>query len=214
MEAGAVADAPTSGALVAELALDAKVSVLEKALASSSIPHAFGGAIALAYYAEPRVTVDIDVNLFVPVEHADSVAAAIEPLGIVWDAPRQLLDRDGQCRLRWGRNPVDLFFAYDEVHGAFASGTRLVPFGDTTIPVLAPEHLMVCKAVFDRRKDWIDIEQMVNYLDHLDAKEVRRWLEHLIGADDARYHRAEEMLALREPSTESSRPIDWPPPPG
>jgi len=26
------------------------------------------------------------------------------------------LERDGQCRLWWGDNAVDLFFAYDPIH--------------------------------------------------------------------------------------------------
>ena len=34
--------------------------------ALAKIPHAFGGALALAYYAEPRATIDIDLNLFIP----------------------------------------------------------------------------------------------------------------------------------------------------
>lgn len=191
-----------------ELSLNAKVLALHGALTVADVSHAFGGAIALAYYAEPRLTVDIDVNLFVPVARADQVSAAMRPLGIPWDVPAEALERDGQCRLRWGRNPVDLFFEYDDVHRAFAQRSRRVPFEDAMIPILAPEHLMVCKAVFDRGQDWLDLEQMVIYVDYLDAREVRRWLEHIVGTTDQRYRRAEELLARREPSTEPSRPID------
>ena len=36
-----------------------------------------------------------------------------------------------------------------------------MPFADDTVPILAPEHLAVCKAMFDRPKDWMDIEQML-----------------------------------------------------
>ncbi|HUR48922.1 MAG TPA: hypothetical protein VMY88_05225 [Acidimicrobiales bacterium] len=198
---------------MAELSLDAKVVSLHDALDRADIAHAFGGAIALGYYAEPRVTVDIDVNVFVPVAGAADVAAALDPLGIPWDPPSDALERDGQCRLRWGRNPVDLFFEYDEVHQAFAQRSRMVPFQAGTIPVLAPEHLMVCKAVFDRTKDWLDLEQMMIYVDYLEADEVRRWLAHIVGTADQRYRRADELLARREPSTEPNRPIDWPPRP-
>ncbi len=37
-----------------ELRLDQKVESLHHALQKAGISHAFGGAIALAYYAEPR----------------------------------------------------------------------------------------------------------------------------------------------------------------
>lgn len=194
---------------MAELPLADKVLALHQALDTGKIPHAFGGAIALGYYAEPRVTVDIDVNLFVPVSAASEVASSLAPLGVPWDAATDTLERDGQCRLRWGRNPIDLFFEYDEVHRAFAQGSRTVPFQTATIPVLAPEHLMVCKVVFDRAKDWLDLEQMVTYLEYVDPDEVRRWLGHIVGTDDPRYLRAEELLAQREPSTEPNGPIDW-----
>jgi hypothetical protein len=39
---------------------------IDEALRSFGVNHAFGGALALAYYAEPRGTVDIDVNVNVP----------------------------------------------------------------------------------------------------------------------------------------------------
>ena len=191
------------------LSLSDKVVAIHSALTDGGIDHAFGGAIALAYYSEPRATVDIDVNVFVPTGQTAAVQGPLERLGIEWTVPPDLLERDGQCRLRWDRNPVDLFFSYDDVHLAMARAIRIVPFGESTIPILSPEHLMVCKCVFDRPKDWLDIEQMMLYVDHLDAGEVRRWLAHIVGETDRRYIRAETMLALRTPSP-GSRPPIWP----
>jgi len=70
-----------------------------------------------------------------------------------------------------------------------AESTRIVPFGDGTIPILAPEHLLVAKAVFNRSKDWVDIEEMLIAASDLDLGEVERWLTHLAGDDDARTQR-------------------------
>ena len=44
-----------------------------------------------------------------------------------------------------------------------------MPFGPDTIPILGPEHLVVCKAVFNRPKDWLDIEQVLATVDGFDA---------------------------------------------
>jgi hypothetical protein len=33
--------------------------------------------------------------------------------------------------------------------------------GPVQIPILSPEHLIVCKVVFDRPKDWLDVEEMI-----------------------------------------------------
>jgi hypothetical protein len=76
---------------------------------------------------------------------------------------------------------------------------RRVPFGDATVPILAPEHLAVCKAMFDRRKDWLDIEQMLIATDDLDVPEIEDWLRRMVGDDDARLKRLREL---------SSRPSD------
>ena len=171
-----------------------KVVALHAALDEADIPHAIGGALALAYYAEPRATVDVDINVFVAVEEHPAVTAALRPLGVTGHTSN--LERDGQVRLHWGNNPVDLFFSYDPFHDRMREWASVVPFGAAQLPILAPEHLLVCKAIFKRAKDWIDIDQILVGVPDLDADEVRRWLERLVGTDDDRWRRVD--TALRE----------------
>lgn len=173
-----------------------KVLAIHEALGAARIPYAIGGALALAYYAEPRTTIDIDLNVFVPAQRWQDVVDAIAPLGV--DADKldpAALERDGQCRLWWGDNPVDLFFAYDPIHDAMRRQSRRVPFGGETVPILAPEHLAICKAMFDRPKDWIDIEQMLIATDDLDVSEIESWLERMVGKQDPRIQRLGELKA-------------------
>jgi hypothetical protein len=179
-----------------EPALDEKVVAIEAALRDAPIAHAFGGALALAYYAEPRATVDIDVNVFVPPSDVDHVAAVLDRLGVVVDdASRANTQRDGQVRVWWGTTPVDLFFSSDEFHDRAATRVRRVSFGDTTITILAAEDLMVCKAVFARRKDWIDIEQMlVMTAGELDVDGVRRDVARIVGTGDERMTRFDRAV--------------------
>ena len=107
-----------------------KVIAIHEGLDAARIPHALGGALALAYYAEPRVTIDVDLNLFVPVERWREVVDALIPLGVdAGGLDEAALLRDGQCRLWWGSNPVVLFFAYDEIHEEMRKEARRVPFG-------------------------------------------------------------------------------------
>jgi hypothetical protein len=175
--------------------LPQKVVAIHEALEAAGIPHAFGGALALAYYAEPRATIDVDVNVFVSTERWPEVRGALASLGVAVEVDVEALQRDGQARLWWDRNPVDLFFSYDPFHDEMRRAARRVPFAETAIPILSPEHLTVCKAIFDRSKDWLDIEQILVATDPLDLPEVEAWLEAMVGDADPRLERLREIGA-------------------
>jgi hypothetical protein len=177
-----------------EVAFPDKVVALHRALAAAKVSHAIGGAVALIYYAEPRATVDVDLNVFIPPALWPRVRSALGPLGVDVDADEAALERDGQVRLWWGRNPVDLFFSYDPFHDEMERATRRVPFSGARIPILAPEHLAICKAVFDRPKDWLDIEAMIVATEPLDVTEVESWLRRMVGPDDRRLAKLVEIV--------------------
>jgi hypothetical protein len=170
------------------------VIAIHEALTAGKVPHAIGGALALAYYAEPRATIDVDVNVFVPTERWPDVRDALAPLGVNTDVDPTALQRDGQARLWWDRNPVDLFFSYDPFHDEMRRAARRVPFAETTIPILSPEHLAVCKAMFDRPKDWLDIEQILVATEPLDLPEIESWLEAMVGDGNPRLARLREII--------------------
>ncbi len=62
------------------MTLPERLVALHRALARRRIPHAFGGAIALAYWTlDPRATSDIDVNVFIPAADAGRLLRALPP---------------------------------------------------------------------------------------------------------------------------------------
>jgi hypothetical protein len=172
-----------------------RLLALHRAFDAAGLPHAFGGAIALAFWTlEPRTTRDLDVNVFVPAADAPRVLAAL-PAGVDRpDGAAEQLARDGQKRLWWEDTPVDLFLDYAPIHRDAAEHARRVPFEGVDIPVLGPVELAVFKAMFDRTKDWADIEAL------LEAGTVRRLeieqaLAAMVGADDPRVARLGEAAA-------------------
>jgi hypothetical protein len=187
-------DRDGDGTPAADPSLPDKVIAVHEAMRAAKIPHAIGGALALAYYAEPRATIDIDINVFVAPKRWGEVIDALVPLGVNADRldPAALL-RDGQCRIWWGSNPIDIFFANDPIHEEMRKQARRLPFAGETLPFLAPEHLAICKAIYDRPKDWIDIEQMLVAPDELDVSEIERGLKETLGDDDPRVRRLEEL---------------------
>lgn len=172
--------------------LPERVLELHRALRTRRIPHAFGGAIALAYATlDPRGTSDIDVNVFVAAVAAERALAAL-PDGI--DRPpgtTEAVARDGQIRLWWDETPVDLFFDYEPIHEQAARHRRSVPFEGTRIPILGPVELAVFKALFARTRDWADIEAMAA-AGTLDLDAVRDALGELLDPGDERLARLEE----------------------
>jgi len=176
-----------------EPSLPEKITSIHDSLSAARIRHAYGGALALAYYAEPRATIDIDLNVFFEPGRFSDVQDALAPLGVGGQIDAAALERDGQCRLRWGRTPLDLFFAYDPFHDAMRADVRTVPFGEAKIPILSPEHLVVCKAIFDRAKDWLDIEQVLVCVERIGRSEIDRWLTRFVGPDDPRKQRFDQL---------------------
>ena len=105
-----------------------------------------------------------------------------------------LIRRDGQARVFWDETPIDLFFAYDPFHAAAGARRQFVPFSDTTIRILAVEHLVVCKVIFNRPKDWVDIDAILGCGTAVDVAEVLRWVGRIAGDDDRRYERIAAVL--------------------
>lgn len=174
--------------------LGAKILALHRALEAAGAPHALGGAISLAYAVEEvRATQDIDLNVFVPADQAQAVLDFL-PLGVAVGAKDGATAvRDGQVRLWWDDTPVDLFFNTVEFHDAAATRTRMVPFEDGRIPVLSATDLTVCKALYGRGQDWVDIEAMRD-VGSIDAAEALRWTTRMIGADHPHSVRLAEIL--------------------
>jgi hypothetical protein len=179
------------------LALDEKVVALERAFRSAAIPHAFGGAIALAYYAVPRGTHDVDINLFVPASELDRVLAALEPLGVTapGEAARAQGERDGQLRVYWDATPLDLFFSYDALHDACSDRRREVAFPGERLAILSAEDLAIFKVLFAREKDWRDLRELLFAQgERFDVGYALGWLERILAPSDERLARFRSLL--------------------
>jgi hypothetical protein len=182
--------------------LASKIVAVHEMLDSMRVTHQFGGAVALAWYRSARATTDVDLNVTLAPEDAEPVLGAISHLGVaVSGADRDAIERDGQARLDWDGSYLDMFFATLDLHQEMAEHARLVEFGRVQIPILSPEHLIVCKAVFDRPKDWVDIEEMVAWGTEIDEAEVLRWIEVLLGSDSAQHARLAQLLGVPERSS-------------
>ncbi len=169
--------------------IPAKIVALHDALAAARFPHAFGGALALAWCTErARGTIDIDLNVFVAAEHSRAVIAAL-PAAVRRDEDDiARCTRDGQVRLWWDSTPVDLFTDTTEFHAAAATRAVTHEFAGTRIPFLGCSDLAVFKAFFNRSRDWADLEEMLT-AGTLDVDHALGVLVHYLGPGDERVAR-------------------------
>lgn len=158
---------------------------IHRTLARAGMAHAFGGALALAYAAEPRGTVDVDVNVFSPVDDLDTVLGVFDEIDLRPEEVRERWVPIAGIRLRRqdGPYPVDLFASLDDRYAEIEARTLLHPFGpdNLVLPFLSPEDLAVFKLSFGREKDWVDLRSIASSQPGLDAEYVERQLVGLRG---------------------------------
>jgi hypothetical protein len=177
-----------------------RVIAIAQAFGRAEIPHSFGGAIALGYYASARPTHDIDINVYLPVDEAGRALDSLQALGVpeANDDQRRDIQRDGQTRLYWDESPLDLFFSNLEFHASCCERRRQYALLDHTIDVLSPEDLIVCKVAFARDKDSRDISQLLDSMgERLDVPYVLHWVEAIVGSDAAPAQQLTRALAQR-----------------
>ena len=89
------------------------------------------------------------------------VFAAFPPGVRTSDDDLQVCRRDGQVRLWWDTTPIDLFTNTTDHHRAAADRAVVHDFAGTPTPFLSCSDVAVFKAFFNRSKDWVDIETMI-----------------------------------------------------
>jgi predicted nucleotidyltransferase len=178
---------------MAELQTAAEVArTVADVLERRGLPYAIGGAIALGFYAVPRATIDVDVNIFLPPRQEFArVLATLGEAGFVAgedaDTLRNRACTEGQFRGAIGGVRVDVFVPAIPFYAQLAARRREVPLLGRPIWIVGAEDLMVLKLMFFRRKDLADVEAVLReQAPALDRGYVRRMLIDLVGPEDER----------------------------
>ncbi|MFN0145722.1 MAG: hypothetical protein ACKVT1_04370 [Dehalococcoidia bacterium] len=167
--------------------VEATALAVARRLDECGIPHALGGALAYNYYGVPRATGDVDFNVFLSVEDGRRTLECLTDLGISVSPPvLAQLDREWQVRVDLDGRFVDLFFAYHPFHQSCRERATRRPFGDGDVAVLSAEDLVVFKTIFNRTRDWADIERLFQVQGtRFDIAYALRWLDDILGPDDS-----------------------------
>lgn len=154
-------------------------------LERGAIGHAFGGALALGYVAEPRGTVDIDVNVFVPTARLDEVATALAPVDYRPPDTDDVPTPVAGIRFTHANEPfpLDVFPSLDDRYTEIERRVVRHPFGPQgeVLPFLGAEDLCVFKLSFNRAKDWLDLAEIAKARPDLDVDQIEELLVALRG---------------------------------
>jgi hypothetical protein len=167
-------------------------------LEAEGIPHALGGAVALAAHGIPRNTADVDMSVFVPEGDHERLFDALERAGCLFDRTDALaqLTRINLFTVRCGRVAVDLFVSFHAHHNE-SLGRRVklrCPDGVERW-FLSAEDLAIHKLALSRPKDVMDLELLFAARgDSIDIAYVRRWIEAIAGADDRRVGTLDDLV--------------------
>ncbi len=165
-------------------------------LHSRSCEYAFGGAIALGYWAAPRGTVDADVTLFLPPDQPEVCVDLLRDLGCdlrATDATVSLLEH-GFCRVQFQGFQLDVFVPRIPFYEDARARRKKVPLDGHAVMIWDAETLCVFKMMFFRLKDLADVEAMLRTQGtHLDRDWVREQIVAIHGKRDPRVARWNEL---------------------
>jgi len=197
---------------------------IHSCLERAALDHAVGGALALAQYVlPPRGTVDIDINVTsdpaLPARLLSELPDAIE----IHPGAEDEIRGTGQVRLWWRDDeldtPIDLFLPQHLIyHQLVVERATPVDMLGVDMKVLAATDLMVFKLLYNRTKDWADIEGLLES-GVGDPEEAAQWVTEFVGGDDPRLERLRGLtdtvqrplhpLVRHQPAAEPSICAGW-----
>ena len=173
---------------------------IAQAFESQGVSYAIGGALAYGLWGIPRATMDIDINVFVGEEELGPVVDALLELGCEIDTERARADtaRQGLFQTHLEDVRVDIFPSTIDFCDEAERCRARHSIDNREAWFLSAESIAVFKAMFFRAKDIVDLERLVAVQGgDLDQAYVRRHLVEMMGEDDERVTRWDEITGAR-----------------
>lgn len=147
-----------------------------RVLDRSGFSHAFGGALAFGYHAEPRGTRDADLSVFVDREQVDPVLDVLATIGIrPLGAPPERMPIAGIPMARPDdEEQLDLFPSLHERYAEVEARCEEHPYGPdgTLVPFLSAQDVILFKLSFGREKDWVDLRSLAAWNPDVDVDAI------------------------------------------
>jgi hypothetical protein len=163
--------------------------------------YALGGAIALAYWAQPRGTLDVDLTLFLSPQKPAEVVWLLGEIGcnvVASDAIASIREH-GFCRAEYHSVRVDVFLPIIPFYEHAKARRRAVHLGAQQLFVWDAETLAVFKMMFFRPQDLVDISQILKVqAGTFDRSWVRERLVEIYGPNDTRIGKWDDLISEQD----------------
>ncbi|MBC7820862.1 MAG: hypothetical protein IAG10_28590 [Planctomycetaceae bacterium] len=135
---------------------------LASQLEQLGIDYAIGGAIAMAFWCEPRATFDVDLTLFLDATQHEFYLQILRSIGceVETEACLITLRTHGFCRVFWQGRQVDVFLPTTDFYVLAKHRRHLMPILGQDVVVWSAEVLAVFKLMFFREKDRLDLKRL------------------------------------------------------
>jgi hypothetical protein len=155
-------------------------------LEAERVPGTSIGGVAVSLLAQPRVTQDIDVVIWLEAGRWESFLLSGEKYGIIprIDDALEFARRARVLLLRHRSSGVyiDISMGGLEFEREMIERAVTLDLGNLTLKVPTPEDLMITKAVAQRPKDIADIDAIASANPNLDTERIRYWVEQFASA--------------------------------
>jgi hypothetical protein len=171
---------------MADETVSSVVARLIDVLEPSGEIYAFGGAIALAAWSEPRATADVDVILWIAEAELDRAIALLQRAGVDVEpeSARARAAARGMFVGQSGLVRVDVFIPSIPFYADAQARRVATTIGGKATWVHSAEVLAVFKLLFFRPKDLLDVERMLQIQGSaFDRSFVRRALTDMFDED-------------------------------
>lgn len=136
---------------------------LARSLSDDTVPYMVIGGVANAVWGEPRVTLDIDVTVGLPLSDVDRLVDCLAPhfaplveKPMEFVADTRVLPMRDEAGVR-----VDLIFGLLPFERQAIQRAKPVDIGGTTVQVCTAEDLILLKIVSTRERDLADVRGLV-----------------------------------------------------
>ena len=171
--------------------LESQLKALAKFLTKEKIKYAILGGMAVSIYGEPRLTVDIDVNILFDKRKADEFLKKSKKYGFYpfFSKTKEMAAKTGVIPTEFKKTKIrcDFITAENILEYEAIKRSKLKKIGSIKVRLVTPEDLIIHKIASSRPRDREDLKGiLIRQKGKLDLKYVKTWLRKIDKANKSR----------------------------